>query len=46
MEVAIVMEMRQSCSQRTQTTSTPHPCITLACVEILYYTLHHKGGGA
>lgn len=46
MEVAIVMEMRQSCSQRAQTTSTPHPCVTPVCVGILYYTFQHKGGGA
>lgn len=45
MEVAIVMEMRQSCSQRAPTTSTPHPCITPVCVGILYSTLQHKGGG-
>lgn len=45
MEVAIVMEMRQSCSQCAPTTPTPHPCITPVCVGILYSTLQHKGGG-
>lgn len=44
MEVAIVMEIRRSCPQRTQTGSTLHPCITLVWLEILYYTLQHKGG--
>lgn len=44
MEVAIVMEIRRSCPQRTQIGSTLHPCITLVWLEILYYTLQHKDG--
>lgn len=46
MEVAIVMQMRESCSQRAQIASALDPCITQAYAEILYYTLQHKGGGA
>lgn len=38
MEVAIVMEMRQSCSQRAQT--TPHSCITPnLCRNIVLYSI-------
>lgn len=40
MEVAIVMEMRQSCSQRAQTTSTPHSCITPSlCRNLVLYSI-------